>query len=357
MVYCAVRHIFITISFILWQMTYLNEQQHVQDAMERNLMLVEDGIINKGSLYTTALQRMAERWSLRGGVPENEWREDAGNYVKDFKAFQAIEWVDSSGNVKRIVPYEGNENALGRNLGFEPSRMEAMRLSLEERNLAFSKTVDLIQGGKGFLGFTPVYRQGQFDGYIAIVFKVGDFIKQVIPESFFKQNCLDIYEDGRQIYASCEKEKTSERWQATGALDFHNLSWMVKISAIKGSINESSSGMPLIVLLVSLLFALMITAIAYFTYILWERSKALAVAKGALEEEVRERKEIELDLRKSEARIKTILNAAPNPVITANMDGAITSFNIAAERMFGYREAEILDKPVNILFTDLDKMP
>ncbi len=344
----------VTISFILWQMAYLNEQRHIQSVVKQNLALVEDAIVNKGSLYTTALQRMAERWSARGGVPENEWDEDAGNYVEDFKSFQAIEWVDQFGSVRRIVPYEGNENALGRNLGLEYSRRQAMNTAMEKKEIVFSKTVDLFQGGKGFLGFIPVYRNRQFDGYIAAVFKVDDFIRQVIPEEFFRKNCLDIYEEGRRIFSFCKGGKASEKWHVEGNLNFHNLSWLVNICPTEDFINEGSSPMPLIVLLISLLFALMIMAVVYFTYTLWERSKALASTKDSLEEEIGGRKIIEQNLRNSEARIKAILDTAPNPIITVSAKGAITSFNKAAEKMLGYSEAEILDKPVNILFTDLN---
>lgn len=47
--------------------------------------------------------------------------------------------------------------------------------------------------------------------------------------------------------------------------------------------------------------------------------------------------------------LATIVNATDDAVISANLDGRITSWNPAAERLFGYRADEIVGKPVSIL--------
>lgn len=52
------------------------------------------------------------------------------------------------------------------------------------------------------------------------------------------------------------------------------------------------------------------------------------------------------NLRDSEARLRAILDTAMNGVILLNEQGLIDSFNPAAERMFGYREADVMRQPL-----------
>lgn len=61
------------------------------------------------------------------------------------------------------------------------------------------------------------------------------------------------------------------------------------------------------------------------------------------------RVQAERALRGSEARLRAILEAVPNAIITIGRDGLILGFNPAAVQMFGYHEDEALGKSVRIL--------
>src|SRR4051794_10257905 len=58
---------------------------------------------------------------------------------------------------------------------------------------------------------------------------------------------------------------------------------------------------------------------------------------------------LEERLRASEARWRSVIDSAVDGVIVINVTGCIESFNPAAERLFGYGEAEVLGKNVNML--------
>jgi two-component system sensor kinase FixL len=55
------------------------------------------------------------------------------------------------------------------------------------------------------------------------------------------------------------------------------------------------------------------------------------------------------DLRSREAHLKSILETVPDAMIVINEQGFIQSFSLAAERLFGYRDSEVLGKNVKIL--------
>jgi PAS domain S-box-containing protein len=61
------------------------------------------------------------------------------------------------------------------------------------------------------------------------------------------------------------------------------------------------------------------------------------------------RKQAEDALRQSEARMRSIVETAVDGIITINEQGEIESFNPAAERIFGYRAAEVIGKNVTLL--------
>lgn len=60
-------------------------------------------------------------------------------------------------------------------------------------------------------------------------------------------------------------------------------------------------------------------------------------------------KKIESELLENRARTQAILETAVDGIIIINEQGTIKSFNLAAERIFGYRAIEMIGKNVNVL--------
>ncbi len=59
-------------------------------------------------------------------------------------------------------------------------------------------------------------------------------------------------------------------------------------------------------------------------------------------------------LRASEERIRSILDNALDGIITVYQNGMVESFNPAAEFIFGYRAKEVIGRPLNLIFPDVD---
>jgi two-component system sensor kinase FixL len=65
--------------------------------------------------------------------------------------------------------------------------------------------------------------------------------------------------------------------------------------------------------------------------------------------DVTERQQAEQALRESEARLRTILEAAADAILTIDELDRIESFNRAAEQLFGYQASEVLGKKLRLL--------
>jgi PAS domain S-box-containing protein len=70
----------------------------------------------------------------------------------------------------------------------------------------------------------------------------------------------------------------------------------------------------------------------------------LRAQQGEAEESARE-------LRQSEARTRLVLDNSPDAFVTLDRDGIIRTWNVAAERMFGWSAAEAIGKPFRSLVT------
>ena len=64
---------------------------------------------------------------------------------------------------------------------------------------------------------------------------------------------------------------------------------------------------------------------------------------------------IEEALRKSEERVRSIVESAVDAIIVIDDRGAIQAFNPSAERLFGYRISEVLGRNVNMLMPSPDR--
>lgn len=73
-----------------------------------------------------------------------------------------------------------------------------------------------------------------------------------------------------------------------------------------------------------------------------KRTRELTLAGEALRGELTQREQIERDLRESQERMATLVDAAPVAIFSMDTEGIIRAWNRAAERIFGWRAEEVL---------------
>jgi PAS domain S-box-containing protein len=69
----------------------------------------------------------------------------------------------------------------------------------------------------------------------------------------------------------------------------------------------------------------------------------------AVAQDITERQKAEEALREREARLSSIIETAPDAVITIDERGIVQSFSVAAERLFGYEAGEVIGHNVSML--------
>jgi PAS domain S-box-containing protein len=72
--------------------------------------------------------------------------------------------------------------------------------------------------------------------------------------------------------------------------------------------------------------------------------------------DITRRKQAEQELRASEERYRLLVESAKEyAILMLDIEGRIISWNSGAERIFGYKEAEIINRPISTLFIEEDR--
>ncbi|NJO43593.1 MAG: PAS domain S-box protein [Cyanobacteria bacterium CRU_2_1] len=83
-----------------------------------------------------------------------------------------------------------------------------------------------------------------------------------------------------------------------------------------------------------------------------ERTEALAQANVSLRAEIAERKRTEAALRHTNHTLESLIAASPRAIFTLDLNGNVKIWNPAAERMFGWTVAEVIDRPNLVIPVD-----
>ncbi|ARU58804.1 sensory box protein [Oleiphilus messinensis] len=255
---------------VFWYGLKEQESQQIKRELALNLDHVKHEFERQIAAQLRALRRMADRWDTRGGTPFLEWQRDAQAYVEDIPGIIAVEWVDAGYFVRWVTPYTGNENVQGMYLGFEPRRREALLKAQSNNELTISHTIELAQGGTGFLVYLPLFSTSvgqspdRFDGFMLAVYGIAGLLDPITR---------DVLDDGYIIEVSDRDEVVfgggqglAEYWSAPVELALNNLVWNARVTLTERKLEATWSHLSSIVLVIGFFIsALLSISYHYFS--------------------------------------------------------------------------------------------
>lgn len=287
-----------------------------------------------------------------------------------------------------LEPYQGNQAALGFDLGSNEARRHPLELARDNGYPVASPRIKLVQEADesfGVLIFLPVYQQGQtissvvqrqqhLKGYALGVFR----IETMVTTAWQNFDLRDVHFRLLDISAPAESQllfsnipdansaaiglSNTTRGLATtisakANLDFAGRHWRLEFTPtdkfLRG-IDYWEARRPLLggLLIASILGAFILIIVgrsAMITQIVKERTEDLTAANSELAKWVEERRKMVDALQESEAKARTIVETAVDAIICIDERGLVQSFNSAAERIFGYSAAEVIGQNINLL--------
>jgi PAS domain S-box-containing protein len=267
-----------------------------------------------------------------------------------------------------VEPLEGNEAALGFDLGSNAVRLAALQKARETRQLVVSSAVTLIQTGKtGVLTFAPIFRSGSsvqdsnndtaaFSGFALGVIQIDSVINAAFETNVSLRNSagVDIYvydqlDSGSYdlIYLHHSRSRggaSAPKLTRAQVIDKSHFADTLKIGDRKWHIVgipvSTSPGwqddVALGILIGGIVVTLMLTLLV----------RSYMNRHREVEELVRTRT-AELEASRSQSAI--VLAAVPEAIVTIDAFGIVQSVNDAVKDIFGYEPSEIVGQNVNML--------
>ncbi|MEA5514485.1 PAS domain S-box protein [Nodularia sp. UHCC 0506] len=323
---------------ILWQNLLIGEQSHISQLVQQQAIAIQTELTSELKTRILALERMKNRWQIRGGIPRSEWEADAANCVKDFGGYQAIQWVDPSFRVRWIVPELGNENAQNLDISQKLRGRVTLETARDRQQITVSRTVNLVQGGKGFLVAVPLFVQNKFDGFILGVFQIRPLLDSVlqIPPGYK----IKIWEDEQLIYHNNPQFLVPLDGQQEINIDLYGINWRVQVYPIPELLIDLQSPLPTIVLLAGLSLSGML---AFSTYLLQAakfKNYEIAAINQELNNRIEQQKQIAIALAERENNLRQLLETVK--VIPWELD-----LNSCKFTYVGPQAQAVLDYPID----------
>jgi len=353
----------VIISILLWQALVVHERAIIIRAIDAEVANVENEIKVRMESRILALDRMARRWQLRGGTPRAEWEADATAYIAQQPGLLAVEWVDSTLEVRWTASSGHRLSALDLDPGdprsgqyLYPAVPDQLRhdggqtpseTPLSRLGIMVTRTIPMGPDGNGFLVYVPLFSGDRFDGFIRGVFGVEELLNVTLANiaSGYAISILD--DHGFEVYARhAEIKKHEGTWARAREIRMHNVAWRVRSWPTPALLAEEQSRLPEVTLVVGFLTALLLALTVHLAQTGRLRAGVVETVNRELQSEMTERRWSEEELLRRNLELAAIFQASPDLFFWVKSDGTITDYQTSRSWDLSVPPEEFLGKRV-----------
>jgi len=299
-------------SVLLWRQIEAVQLQRVDERVGYQARALVRQLESTLHLEVASLERIARLWNSLGRLPRASWDEEVERALRGFPAYQSIQWVGDDLRMRWLLPLAGNEAALSFRLHPQhPNYSLAMeaRQSGEQR---FSNSFELVQGGRGFVLYTPLYRTQDgarvFDGFLQGVFRVEPLMLQLLTQIDRDDFNVELLENGHSLFRHGAAQADERHSLQLGISLLNNQGFALRLSPTAQLLEQLGSPLPGVVLGASLAISLLLVAALALALENSRRAHALQAANRRFKVEAERREETEQRLRENRERLQLVLD-------------------------------------------------
>lgn len=267
-----------------------NEARNMAHSLEWELMV-----------HANAIRRMANRLATEPQTPENEWREDARNYLEDFRIYQAIEWIDRGLIIRWLEPLAGNEIVLGLNAANDNQRSRALEAAKNSGHYDVLGVLELRQGGKGIVIYAPVDTGADNNGFMAGVFRMETLARQLMASREPAMFRIEIHSNGAPVYTLSDFQSASNPMSYTVPVIIPTLDWHLTLSPSEAWVDKQRSPWPRWTFITLVFMGLLTSLTTFLLQLILKRNQDLLITRQELDDEIAQRKTVQKDLVRLES--------------------------------------------------------
>lgn len=247
--------------------------------------------------------------------------------------------------IQYIEPMADNKEAVGFDIASEQSRYQTALKAVRENSAVLTDPVTLVQAqnkkSQGFLLLMPIYLQGkapqtaeeryqQLYGWVYAPLTIDEILSSIkTADAQVQLDVIDIAFNPQQaFFKTTVTDSTLTPYRAEQKLSIFGREWLVRLQATEHFVTALALPAPKDVFYTSAGFSALLIVIVAFAQLTFFRR---------------------FQLSRQQAVLAAIVENANEAVIGLDKQGKISSWNPAAEQMFGYSEAQSLGKTISQL--------
>ena len=180
------------------------------------------------------------------------------NYSKDILA---INWVDSSGVINWVYPFERNQDAINKSIVYLANGEfnDGFNYSKTTNETGFTHLIPFFQGGTGFASYIPIIYDNSITGYINVVFELHNIIQNIISnEHSLARYSFIITERNTTIPSTQENFTFNESFVIFQNISIFTMNWVVFSRPISSEIEQTTISSVLFTLIFEVMFCIII---------------------------------------------------------------------------------------------------
>jgi PAS domain S-box-containing protein len=273
------------------------------------------------------------------GIP-NDFDRIAEKLLKVNPLVDAIELLQG-GVITHVYPVNGNEAAIGYNVLSDTIRHRGALIALRRKDFFFAGPVKLKQGGIAVIGRQPIFINGKFWGFAAVLIKLSGFVKATGIDADsnpdFRYQLSRVHPDGYEEFFLPAPAIPNEGDFVT--IEVPNTEWKLYVT----SLNQNGIYHHALVLCtLGLLFSTVVGIFSWYTAAQPEKLERLV-----------DRRTSQLTMEKELS--DSIINSLPGIIYIYDKDRKFFRWNRNFESVSGYTSEEVKDMHPLDFFEGEDK--